>query len=156
MLADIDTSITFSDNSIVAFSRNKATFGATTYSNGNSKIITKANSTIVFDDILARWCNNTCLAYTGQSDTVTVDNDGIVWCSNQEAFVCLSIKCYCKNLEELLGVVKSYTVINITDRVMTLSSVSSVKPLQDINKISIIGHNNATVICVNSFYCPSF
>ena len=146
MFAEINSDITFSDNSTVTFFRNIATFGATVYSNDNSKIIFKENSTIIFDDHSAKWCNNICLPYTGdQTDLVTIDGDGIVWCSNQKAFACLSIKCYCKNLENLLNDFKNKTdaVANITEEVMTLSS--------DYNLYvkGIIGYNNLTVICVN-------
>ena len=101
--AEFYSNIMFSEKSTVTFTKNQATFGAATYSNDNSKIIKKGNSTIVFDDISARWCSNTCLPYTGQSDSVSVDGDGIVWCSNQEAFVCLSINCHCKNFIELFS-----------------------------------------------------
>ena len=141
--AEIHSNIMFSENSTVTFTKNKATFGAATYSNGKSKIITKGNSTIVFDDISARWCSNTCLPYTGQSDTVTVDGDGIVWCSNQEAFICLTINCNCKNLNELLSGVLFNVLLE--DKVMTLSSFVNLSG----DSISIIGHNNPTVICVN-------
>ena len=146
--AEIHSNIMFSQNSTVTFTKNKATFGAATYSNGNSKVITKASSTIVFDDISARWCSNTCLPYTGQSDTVTVDSDGIVWCSNQEAFVCQSKNCCCKNLEDsFTGVNDTHnTVINIQDKVMTLSSVVHLEKIYDF---SIIGHKNPTVLCIN-------
>ena len=141
--AEISSNINFSDNSTVVFTKNKATIGATTYLNGNSKIIAKGNSTVKFDNILARWCSNTCLPYT---DAVTIDSNGIVWCSNQETFVCLSINCYCKNLEDLFSDVKNHTVIDIKDKVMKLSSVIN---LGQVDNTSIIGHNNLTVLCVN-------
>ena len=147
MLTEINSSITLSDDSTVVLARNKATFGATTYLYGNSKLITEGNSTVIFDDISARWCNNTCFPYTGQTDTVTIDSNGIVWCSNQEAFVCLSINCYCKSLEDLFSGVSDLTVIDIQDKVMKLSSVIKLPVLQ-VNNISIIGHN-VTVMCVN-------
>ena len=147
--AEIHSNIMFSQNSTVSFTKNKATFGAATYSNGDSKVFTKGNSTIVFDDISARWCSNTCLPYTGQSDTVTVDSNGIVWCSNQKAFVCQSISCHCKNLKEFFSGVNDTSdtlVFDIEDKVMTLSSVVYFEGMHDT---SIIGHNNSTVICVN-------
>ena len=141
--AEISSNINFSDNSTVVFTKNKATIGSTTYLNGNSKIIAKGNSTVKFDNILARWCSNTCLPYT---DAVTIDSNGIVWCSNQETFVCLSINCYCKNLEDLFSEVKNHTVIDIKDKVMKLSSVIN---LGQVDNTSIIGNNNLTVLCVN-------
>ena len=144
MSTEIQSIITFSNNFKVSFTKNKAMFGETAYSNGYSKVITKGNSTVIFDDISARWCSNTCLPYTGQSSTVTIDSNGIVWCSNQELFVCLSINCYCKNLEDILfSGVKSYTVIDVNDKVIKLSSRIT------LNYISIIGHYNPTVNCVN-------
>ena len=103
VLAEINSNISFSDNSTIIFTTNRATFGATVYSYGNSKIIAKENPAIIFDDHSAKWCTNTCLPYTGQSDVVTIDGNGIVWCSNQKAFVCLTIRCYCKSLEDSLN-----------------------------------------------------
>ena len=81
----------------------------------------KQNSTITFDDHSAKWCANTCLPYTSQSDVVTIDDHGMVWCSNQKAFICISIKYYCKNLEDTLNST-SNKIVNITEKVMTLSS----------------------------------
>ena len=149
VFAEIHSDVVFSDNSTVKFTENKATFGATIYSNGNSKILVKEDSIIMFDDVSAKWCKNTCLPYTGQSDVVTIDGNGIIWCSNQEAFLCLSIQCCCKNLEDLLINTKNVginRVVNITDKVMILSSVITIK---NHFYTTIIGHNNLTVICVN-------
>ena len=149
VFTEVNSNITFSDNSTIIFTTNRATFGATVYSNINTKIMTKENSTIIFDDHSAKWCTNTCLPYTGQSGVVTIDGDGIVWCSNQKAFVCLSMKCYCKNLEDILNVrrIRRDPIVNITDEVMILSSVIELR-LERIS-FSLIGHNNLTVICVN-------
>ena len=152
VFAEINSNITFSDNSIILFTTNRATFGATVYSNINTKITAKENSSIIFDDHSAKWCNNICLPYTGQSDVVTIDGDGMVWCSNQKAFVCLSIKCYCKNLEDSLSnnvINRKNAVINITEEVMILSSFIEVHLYSKYKTFSIIGHNNLTVICVN-------
>ena len=145
VFAEINSNITFSDNSTIIFTTNRATFGATVYSNINTKIIARYNFTIIFDDHSAKWCNNICLPYTGQSDVVTIDGDGMVWCSNQKAFVCLSVKCYCKNLEDSLNHFKfGYNeVVNITEEVMILSSVYK------LYIRGIFGQNNLTVICVN-------
>ena len=145
VFAEINSDFTFSDNSKIIFTTNRATFGATVYSNGNSKITTKQNSTITFDDHSAKWCTNTCLPYTGQSDVVAIDGNGIVWCSNQKSFICLSIKCYCKNLEDTLNNI-SNGIVNITENVMTLSSFYQ---LNLISQFSLIGHKNTTIICTN-------
>ena len=146
MSAENSSSITFYDNSIVVFTKNRATYGETTYSTSSPKIIAKGNSTVIFDNNLARWCNNTCLPYTGESDTVTIDSNDIVLCSNQEAFVCLSINCYCKRLEDSFSDVKDDLVIDIDDKVIKLSSAIN---LEQVDNISIIGHNNVTVMCVH-------
>ena len=144
VFAEIYSDVIFSNNSSALFMQNKATFDTTVYSNGNSKIVAKEESTIMFEDVSAKWCKNTCLQYSGQSDVVTIDSDGIVWCSNQEAFVCLSKNCYCRNLNfiKVNNVIKN----NITDKVMKLSSVIR---LQNPFSTLIIGHNNLTVLCVN-------
>ena len=86
------------------------------------------------------------MPYTGQSDVVTIDGNGIVWCSNQKEFDCLSIKCYCKNLEDSLNdtAIIRDGIVNITDEVMILSS-ELILPFY----FSLIRHNNLTVFCVN-------
>ena len=147
--------VIFSDNSTVKFGNNNATFGATVFS--NSKIVVIGNSTIIFNDHSAQWCNNTCLPYSGQGDVVTIDSNGVVWCSDQKAFICSSKKCYCNNLENLLDGLNDNTLVNITDTV----TLSSVIRLYSLSNISITGHNNITVICVNGGglelrYCSDF
>ena len=150
VFAEINSHITFSDNSIIIFTTNRATFGETVYSNINTAVIARENFTIKFDDHSAKWCDNICLPYTGQSDAVTIDGNGMVWCSNQKAFACLSIKCNCKNLEDSLNdsTIRIDTIVNITEEVMTLSSVIELY-LEYVISFSLIGHNGLTVICVN-------
>ena len=101
MLTEDQSDIIFSDYSTVKFTNNSATFGAIAFSNTNSKIIATGNSTVIFNDHSAKWCNNICLPYTGQGDVVTIDSNGIVWCSDQKAFVCVSKECNCDKLEDL-------------------------------------------------------
>ena len=137
--------IIFSDYSTVTFTNNSATFGASTFSNTNSTIIATGNSTVMFNDRSAKWCNSTCLPYTGQGDVVIIDSNGIVWCSDQKVFVCVSKECDCNKLEDLLDGLESNTLVNITNTV-TLSSVIT---LEYLNNVSIIGYNNVTVNCVN-------
>ena len=141
-----DCSITFGDNSNVTFNNNNATIGATVFSSSNSIITSKDDTNLFFNDLPARWCYNKCLSFTGQGDVVTVDNTGLVWCSNQTLLRCLSSRCYCKNLEDILRT-STYNLVNISDNVVVLSS-AFVLP-QTVRVTSIIGHNNPTVICVN-------
>ena len=148
VFAQINSAVTFSDNSTIIFTTNRATFGATVYSNSNSKVTAKDNSTIIFDDHSAKWCTSTCLPYTDQSNIVIIDGNGIVWCSNQKVFVCLSIKCHCKNLEDSLNeaTIRKDAIVNITEEVMTLSSVYK---LNLDSYFSLIGYKNTTVFCTN-------
>ena len=155
ILARLNSSIIFSDDSTVTFTNNRATFGATVHSTTNSNIIAKQNCTLKFNNALAKWCSNACLHYTDQSDTVTIDRNGIVWCSNPNQFFCLMGTCFCNELEESLNttVFQQTTVVKITDRLMTLSSAIDISAFinerfNDSN-ISMIGYNNPTVICVN-------
>ena len=145
VFAGSHSNITFSDNCTVRFSRNKAIFDTTIYLTYKSKIIAE-DFNITFDNIPARWCFNTCFPYTSQLDTVTIDSNSLVWCSNQEAFECLSNKCHCNDLKNLLE--NNYSsVINITDKVMILSS--NIRLPLFYSNVSIIGVNNLTVLCAN-------
>ena len=135
--------IIFSDNSAVTFTSNKATFGETVFSSKGSKVIAIGNSNVTFNDLSAKWCNNTCLPYTGQGDVVTIDSNGIVRCSDQKSFICEN--CYCNKLEHLLDGLRNNALVNITGT-FTLSTVVE---LENLNNISIIGYNNITVICIN-------
>ena len=70
----------------------------------------------------------------------------MVWCSNQKEFIlCLTHKCHCKNLEDILANDEDNQLVNITDEVVVLSSYIHLHS----SNISIIGHNNPTVICIN-------
>ena len=143
ILVEIHVVMHFIDNCSVAFTNNKATFGATVFSSGNSKIKAIGQYNVSFNDISAKWCKNTCLPYNGEGD-VTIDSNGIIWCSDPKAFVCLSKKCYCKKMEDLLDGLESNKSVNITDAV----TLSSAVDLYNLSNISIIGYNNLTVICV--------
>ena len=145
LLAENKVEIIFSNNSTVTFANNNAPVGETVYCGGNSNVITKENSTVIFNDVLAKWCSNICLPYTGQS-TVTIDSNGIVWCSDQKAFACQSENCKCNDLWYLLRGVRSNTVVNIADKAILSSYVS----LHYLRNISIIGQNNLTVFCMNT------
>ena len=138
--------VTLSNNSTVTFNKNKTRVGMMMYSTG--RIIKKENSTVMINNLPTKWCNNACLSLTDvHNDIVTVDDDGMVWCSNQEAFICLTKECYCKNFGDLVdnGTFHN-SVVNIKSNVVILSSVVEIHYL---NWTSIIGYNNPTVICVN-------
>ena len=130
--------IVFSDNSTITFTNNSATFSTSVSSN---KIITTGNPTVIFNGHSAKWCNSTCLPYTGQG--ITINSNGIVWCSDPESFICTTKKCHCNKLEVLLDDLKTNTLVNITNTV----TLSSVIKLYHLNNISIVGYNNIAVIC---------
>ena len=144
--AQNNCSITFDNNATVTFN---ITFGKTVFSDGSSKIIAQGNFSVTFNDHTAKWCNNTCLPYTGPFDSTAIDSDGIVWCNKQRGIYCSSDKCNCKNLEDIIHAadINASTPlhVNISDEVVLLSSQVS---LNNTN-ISIMGHNNTTVLCVN-------
>ena len=151
----VNSHVKFSDDSTIIFTNNRAIFDATVYSTSNSNVIATNESTVIFDNISAKWCNNACLHYTGQSDTVVIDGNGIVWCSNQKQFSCLTKTCSCNKLENSLNtdILKYTNIVAITDKVMILSSPIEINLLTFVTSyqrnISIIGHNSPTVICVN-------
>ena len=138
--------VVYSDNSTVTFTNNNARNGAMVHSR-NSKVKVIESSTIFINDHLVKWCNNTCLPYRGYTygrwNVITIDINGVVWCTDQKAFLCLSTNCYCNELENLLDGLQHNTIVNITDNV----TLSSVIDLRYFENISIIGHNNITVIC---------
>ena len=134
--------ITFDDNSTVTFNSNSAKIGAKVYSAIGSKLIAKRCSRIVINNLAAKWCYKTCLPYTGQDDVLTIDNNGIVWCTDRNAFICVSNRCHCKNLKDILqpaGTGVKHNV-HITDNVVVLSS--------NADDVIIVGHNNPTILCV--------
>ena len=147
MLANYQCKITFDNNATVFFNNNTAkTRGATIYCTYDSEVTAKGNFSVMFNNLPARWCSNICLPYSGGSDAVIVDSNGIVWCNNPNTFNLISNKYYCRNLRDILASANDNQLINITDNVLVLSSVIN---LNNSNNISIIGHNNPTVICVN-------
>ena len=137
--------ITFDDNSSVTFTNNTAPFGGTLYSKSRSTIIAKGDSSVMFNNLLANWCTGICMPYAGQSNVISINSIGMVRCSNQKEFICVSKKCRCKRLEDLLVNITSSMVININEKI----ALSSVIQLTNLRNISLIGHNNPTVICVD-------
>ena len=100
----------------------------------------------MFNDVLAKWCTNTCLPYTGQG-TVTIGSNGIVSCSDQKAFACQSENCKCNNLGQFLHDTGSNSVVNISD---TKAILSSPVRLWSLTNVLITGQNNLTVFCMNT------
>ena len=146
LLAEDKVEIIFSNNSTVTFANNNAPVGETVYCVSNSNVTTKENSTVMFNDVLAKWCTNTCLPYTGQG-TVTIDSNGLVWCSDQKAFACLSENCKCNNLGQFLHDIGSNSVVNMSD---TKALLSSPVRLWSLTNVLITGQNNLTVFCMNT------
>ena len=137
--------IKISDNSTVTFNKNKATSGAIIHSSNNCEIIITGDSSVIINDFLVKWCTDACIPYTSQMNNVLIINtNGIVLCSNKKAFICVSKKCHCKKLENIL-VPTNASIIHINETV----SLSSIISLENIENISIIGHNKLTVLCVN-------
>ena len=127
------SNITFDNNSIVTFNNNHATFGATVYSNSNSKVVIKDYSSVVFNDQSAKWCNEVCLPYyDGPENALSIDSNGIVWCNDQQAFKCLSYKCKCITFD--------INIVNISNKVVVLNRIMYG------GDVTIIGYNS-TVIC---------
>ena len=141
-----NSDIIFDDNSLITFTNNKAIDGTTVYSARYSKIMVRGDSSVIFNYVSAKWCNNVCLPYTGYNylDIIAIDSNGIIMCSHQEGFICQLNKSKC-NCSEFSRDFRNNSVINITDTVI-LSSTAS---FNNLNNISIIGHNNPFVYCVN-------
>ena len=145
-----DTSkITFCNNSKVIFIHNSAPFSEAVYCGSNCHITTKENSSVLFNDVLAKWCTDTCTPwpYNGEG-AVTIDSNSIVRCGYQKAFECQSENCHCKNLEPLLlhnlAEGTSNTIVNIADKAILSTTVQ----LESLTNVSIIGEDNFTVLCV--------
>ena len=148
--AEEESDIIFCNNSTVTFTHNNAPFGETVYCGNNSIVTSKGNSTVIFNDVIAKWCTNMrCLPYTGQG-VVIIDSNGIVWCSDQKAFTCLSENCNCKILQHLLDNLQ-YGASNVVVKLADRAILSSVVWLEYLRNVSIIGENNFTVLCDRSY-----
>ena len=137
-----ESEIIFCNNSTLIFTHNNALFGEAVYCGSNSNVASKGNSTVIFNNVLAKWCTNVCLPYTGHG-AVRIDSNGIVMCSDQKAFACLSENCNCKNLQHLLHHSASNVVVNLADKAI----LSSLVLIVDYQNVTIIGENNFTVLC---------
>ena len=146
VFATSHSDITFDDNSVITFTNNKATDNTTVYSEFESKIMVRGDPSVIFNYVSAKWCNNLCLPYTSNNylGTIAIDSNGIIMCNHQEGFICQLNKRKC-NCSEFNRDFRNNSVINITDKVI-LSSTAS---FNNLYNISIIGHNNPFVYCVN-------
>ena len=112
MMINYQCGIAFDNNAVVFFNNNTAkTRGATIYSTHESEITAKGNFSVIFNNLPARWCSNICLPYSGGSDAVIVDSNGIVWCNNLNTFNLISNKYYCRNLKDILASAKDNQLI---------------------------------------------
>ena len=148
IIAEGGSEIIFCNNSTVKFTHKNAPFGEMVYCGSNSNVTIKGNATIIFNDALAKWCSNICTPYTGQG-AVTIDSNGIVRCSDQKAFACLSENCKCRDLEYLLHnltIGTSNITVNVADKAVLLNNVK----LNSLGNVSIVGENNFTVLCGNN------
>ena len=143
----------FDDNSTVNFTFNKATIGETIFSFSESKVMLLKNATVIFNGNMKDWCNNTaCLqqANTTHQDrrdfAITIDNNGEVKCTNENAFKTFSKKCGHKYLQDMLVNHTSNEQVIISDEVI----ISSVIILTKLSNISITGNMNHTIVCVNN------
>ena len=156
VVSRVDANITFGDDSKVTFINNDAKVGATVFCTIDSKIIVKGNPTVKINDVSAKWCNNTCIPYIDQ-DVITIDGNGIVWCYNQTAFVCLSEKCHCNKFEDILKGIKGNTVVNLADKVILTDNVLLGR--SQCKNMVLIGHDDFTVLCTNTgltlFFCSN-
>ena len=145
--AESNSGVIFDDNSTVTFNE---TFGMTVFCKTGSIIKAQGNFSVIFNDHPAKWCSKICLPYTGQFDSTVIDRDGFVWCNNQRWIYCLSSKCDCRNLKDIIIQAadnnNTSLHINILDNAVVLSS--QLFPNMRRRNVSIVGHNT-TVLCVN-------
>ena len=141
MHTQMNSDITFDGSSKINFANDKTTNGKTVNCSQNSKVIAKGHSSVIFNSVSVKWCNNICPP-DFNNNVVTIDSHGIVRCSYQGGFTCQMKKCNCSEFERDLN---SDSLI-IVKGAVTLSSVVS---FTNLTNISIVGHNNPFVYCVN-------
>ena len=150
----IRTKLTFDDDSTVNFTNNKAEIGEGILSSGESKIVLIKSATVIFNDSTEYWCNyhNACLEHSDTTDqvhrdvNVTIDNNGEVKCTSENAFKTFSKKCGHKYLEDMLVNHTSNKQVIISDEVI----ISSVIILTKLSNVSIIGNMNHSIVCINN------
>ena len=91
---NVKSNIKFEGNSSANFINNMASFGETTYSNGNSVIILRKTSNLKINNNTARW--NYGGQFTNESNDIIIDDNGTVKCSDhKEYYVCQYKNCFC-------------------------------------------------------------
>ena len=145
--------LTFDDNSIVNFAHNKATIGEAISSFRESKVMLLKNATVIFNGNITDWCNDTACSQSAYMDhqgrgsfVVTIDGNGEVQCTNENAFKSFSKKCGHKYLEDMLVNHASNEQVIISDEVI----ISSVIILTKLSNVSIIGNMNHRIVCINN------
>ena len=145
----------FDDNSTVNFAHNKATIGETIFSFSFSepKVMLMKNATVIFNGNVKDWCNNTACLQSAYMDhqgrgsfAVTIDGNGEVKCTNENAFKSFSKKCGRKYLEDMLVNHANNEQVIISDEVI----ISSVIILTKLSNVSIIGNMNHRIVCINN------
>ena len=135
--------VIFSDHTMVTFTNNRATFGGTLYGEEDCQLRKRKNSIVIINGHAAKWCRNSCLEYLGHgTHSLAIDSNGVAWCNYFADFFCESEDCNCRKLQDFLV----NNTVNITDRVVTLSSHVVIR----YRNFMITGHNNPTVICAYS------
>ena len=99
---------------------------------------------VTFNDQVTKWCDNACYQVSTIAHGVIFDKSGTVWCSDKRSFMCLSESCYCKCLKNILNGITNNTLVKITDKVISNSTIE----FRNLNNITIIGNKNLVVHCI--------
>jgi len=101
---------------------------------------------VIINNYLAKWCTNACTPYVDQSeDIISINSNGIIWCSNKQEFTCIGKKCHCKKLQDILFTNAKILIDHTNDTVLLSSCIS----LKNLETITTIGHNKLTVLFIN-------
>ena len=150
LFAEANTFMRISYNSTVIFNKNKAISDAIIYSFNVFEIRVTGDSTIIINDLPAKWCNGACMPTGHSNDVFLVDSNGIAWCSNKKTLICYSKKCHCKKLVDKLSSHKKYVTVHLYDTVLLSSFINLLNARSmRFKALTIIGHNKLTVLCVN-------
>ena len=138
--------ILFTQYSTLLFYNNSAKFGESIYTNYNSFALITTNSTVRFNNNTARWYGDIPYSNIYGYTDVVFDSNGIITCSDQEILpVCIHQKCFCEAIDSVLATLTNNTQIDLSINV-TLSSIIT---LSGHVNISIIGHHNPTINCID-------
>ena len=143
---NVDTSdVFFTQYSTVLFYNNTATFGANIYTKYNSYVSITTNSTVRFNNNIARWYGGVPYSNKHGYADITFDSNGTITCSDPVTLpVCIHQNCFCQAIDYVLASLTNNTQIDLSINV-TLSSVITISGVN----ISIIGHHNPTINCSN-------